>query len=607
MMQRSRGESSPSESAGKSPQLAANGRPILSPLPPTQEVWDCEVAVIGGSLGGIAAASHAMQAGAKTCLIELTPWLGGQISAQGVSALDESHRLLAGDRLSESWQRFKQQISQQAVQLPEWGNLRGDRRVADLNSCWVGQLCFLPQTGATAAQQLLDAAISQAAGSRWATSTAFKGAEFDATGTQITAIYAVRRIPRDPAYVPQGRLSKELTSWYSWGEDEQFRKVSLRIQAPPGKRMLVIDATDTGELVGWANVPHRLGADSRATTREVNAAKITNPACTQAFTYPFVLAIQDDRGGSQKALAQVKSDYSREEHRRSFDLEGFPMFAGKSFFNYRRILSTTRNDPFTGTPAAGDMALVNWNRGNDWGVMNPPLILNPRQLDASGQRQNWRGGISTIALRHGENHALLFAQWLLETQQNPAFPLAFLSGADAPMGTVSGLSMMPYLREGRRIIGRSAYGQKQFSLLESDLRPDMSGARDFSPTAVGFTHYAIDIHGCRDRNWGPSWEANSAPIQENQVQPLQIPLESLIPVGVENLLIGGKAIAASHIANAVTRIHYSEWTIGAAAGTTAGWLVRQAPAHLTPAQIVPNGLMSKLQDYLVSQGLRLQE
>ena len=56
---------------------SANGRPNLAPLPLAEEVWECEVVVIGGTLGGVAAASYAMKSGVTTCTIELTPWLGG--------------------------------------------------------------------------------------------------------------------------------------------------------------------------------------------------------------------------------------------------------------------------------------------------------------------------------------------------------------------------------------------------------------------------------------------------------------------------------------------------------------------------------------------------
>jgi hypothetical protein len=582
----------------------ANGRPQLNLLPTAEAVWECEVVVVGGSLGGVAAAAHAMQSGATTCLIELAPWLGGQISAQAVSAIDESLTMRAEQNFSQSWFKFKDLIEQQPITLPDWTNLPQPQRVADVNRCWVGTLCFPPKAGAMAAEQLLQNSRQQAPGSRWQTSTAFKGAEFDETGTEITAIYAVQRIPQDARYAPQGRLSQEIADWYSWSDSESFSKIPLRLQAPAGKRLIVIDATDTGELVGWADIPHRLGSESRATTGEVNASERDNPACTQAFTYPFAIALHDDQGESLRSLAQVEPEYSREEHRREFALEGFPVFSGRSFFHYRRIVSTTRNDPFTTTPALGDITMVNWNRGNDWTWMNPPLILTDAELDASGQRQNWLGGMSAIALKHAENHALLFAQWLMETQSQPNFPLAYLSGVDAPMGTVSGLSMVPYIREGRRILGRQAYGQEAFMMREADLRLDQAGGRDFNRTAIAITHYDIDIHGCRYRNWEPSWEAGSAPAREFKVRPVVIPLESLIPQGVDNLLIGSKGIAVTHIVNALTRIHHSEWSIGAAAGSTAGWLVTEAQPTLTPAQI-PQQHMPEIQQHFLDQGLRL--
>jgi hypothetical protein len=582
------------------------GWPLPSPLPAAKEVWECEVVVVGGSLGGVAAASHAMKSGAKTCLIEVTPWLGGQISSQGVSAVDESlaMRLLEND--SESWLQFKQLITEQPVKFPAWSKISSPQRVADINSCWVGRLCFPPNAGAAAAEKQLKSSSSKAPGSRWGTSIAFKGADFDSTGKQITAIHAVRRKPLVPNYLPKGRLSQELNDWYSWFNTAEFEKVPLRLQAPAKKRLIVIDATDTGELVGWAGIRHRLGTESRTTTGEINAAPKDNPECTQAFTYPFMLAIRDDRGASRTQLAKIQPGFSKKEHRREYSLEGFPMFTGKSFFNYRRVVSLERNNPFVGSPSPGDMTLVNWNRGNDWNWMNPPLIMSSKQLLTSGQRQNWMGGLSLGALKDGENHALLFSEWLMETQSEPGFPLTHLSGTESMMGTVSGLSMMPYIREGRRILGRKAYGQTQFMIQEADVRNDMSGGRDFRETSVAVAHYSIDLHGCRYRNWQPSNSAQTAPTNEINVRPLHIPLESLIPQRIDNLLIGGKALAVTHIVNSLTRVHYSEWAIGAAAGATAGWVLDQKQPDLTPAAIVPRKLMPKLQQYLSSQGLQIE-
>jgi len=586
--------------------LLPNGRPQLDPLPAAQEVWQCEVVVIGGSLGGVAAASHAMKSGAKTCLIELTPWFGGQISSQGVSAIDESNTMILRDNFAQSWNSFKQLIKQQPVQLPTWYKSNQPLTVKDVNSCWVGRLCFPPKAGEQASRQLLKSSVKYAPGSRWSASVAFKGAEFDSTGKFITAVYAVKRTPHDPNYMPQGRLSQEYNTWYSWSSDEVFEKVPIRLEPPPGKRLMVIDATDTGEFVAWARVPYRVGSESLATTGEIHAPKRDNPDCTQAFTFTFVLAIKDDQGTSRAKLAQHESMFSKQEHRRNFSLIGFPMFEGRSFFKYRRIVSAKGNERFEGTPSPGDMTLINWFHGNNWNLMNPPLVMNEDRLIQTGQFQNWMGGLSVSAFRNGEDRALLFSEWLMETQRktNPKYPLAHLSGKESPMGTLSGLSMMPYFREGRRILGRPAYGQSEFMILERDIKKNMSFGRSFQPTAVGVTHYDVDIQGCMYRNWIQPWEAQSAGTTEDNVKPVVIPLEALIPQGVDNLLIGGKAIAVSHIANGVTRIHQGEWSIGAAAGATAGWILKQNKPNLTPSEIVTNKLMPKLHKYLGSQGLR---
>lgn len=46
----------------------------------------CDIAIIGGSMGGVAAALAALNQGYKVILTEATDWLGGQMTSQGVSA-----------------------------------------------------------------------------------------------------------------------------------------------------------------------------------------------------------------------------------------------------------------------------------------------------------------------------------------------------------------------------------------------------------------------------------------------------------------------------------------------------------------------------------------
>jgi hypothetical protein len=166
--------------------------------------------------------------------------------------------------------------------------------------------------------------------------------------------------------------------------------------------------------------------------------------------------------------------------------------------------------------------------------------------------------------------------------------------------------MYPYIREGRRILGRSAYGQSEFLMREQDIRNDMEGGRNFNATSIGLTHYAIDMHGCRYRNWEPSKAPSSAPANEDKVRPIILPFESLIPQRIDNLLMGGKAMAVSHIVNGATRIHVGEWSAGAAAGAAAAWIVLQDDPSLTPQAILDRGRIGDLQELLKAQGMLVQ-
>jgi NADPH-dependent 2,4-dienoyl-CoA reductase/sulfur reductase-like enzyme len=55
---------------------------------PVRDV-ECDILVVGAGLGGVAAAWATARRGRTVCLLEETDWLGGQITSQGVSALDE--------------------------------------------------------------------------------------------------------------------------------------------------------------------------------------------------------------------------------------------------------------------------------------------------------------------------------------------------------------------------------------------------------------------------------------------------------------------------------------------------------------------------------------
>jgi hypothetical protein len=109
------------------------------------------VLVAGGGMGGVAAALAAARRGCRACLLEETDWLGGQLSAQGVSALDEhAHIETVGGT-----------ASYYALREALRDHYRRGRSAlagrADLNpgDCWVTRLAFEPAVGAQAMLELL--------------------------------------------------------------------------------------------------------------------------------------------------------------------------------------------------------------------------------------------------------------------------------------------------------------------------------------------------------------------------------------------------------------------------------------------------------------------
>lgn len=85
--------------------------------------------------------------------------------------------------------------------------------------------------------------------------------------------------------------------------------------------------------------------------------------------------------------------------------------------------------------------------------------------------------------------------------------------------------------------------------------------------------------------------------------PFRIPLGSLIPERVENLLPAGKNLGTTHITNGCYRLHPVEWNIGESAGALAAYCLN----HNTTPRAVRNtpASLSTFQSTLVAQGIEL--
>src|SRR5690554_4586684 len=71
----------------------------------------CDIFIAGGGLGGIAAAISALKTGCSVIISDQNKWLGGQISSQGVSALDE-HKLMNSFGGTKTYYEFRDRIKE---------------------------------------------------------------------------------------------------------------------------------------------------------------------------------------------------------------------------------------------------------------------------------------------------------------------------------------------------------------------------------------------------------------------------------------------------------------------------------------------------------------
>uniref|UniRef100_UPI0036F29C04 FAD-dependent oxidoreductase n=1 Tax=Trichocoleus desertorum TaxID=1481672 RepID=UPI0036F29C04 len=639
------------------------------PRTPDQTV-SCEVLVAGGGLAGVGTAYEALLAGRTVCMTEITDWVGGQISAQGTSALDERQTQRSLLFYSRGYLELRQRIQR---------HYKGDLNPGD---CWVSESCFLPQDGHRILLDMLQQAAKRGRGTlKWFPATVIK--ELDTTtvgsgvgsGQQIQGAIAIQHRPTSKA-TPLNLLplSQTIEDAYRYENSAQFQKAIVRFvpaQPKPSKsrtnqaqtntpQWYVVDATETGELVGLADVPYRLGIDPRSYLEPSSSSATGDPYCTQGFTYTF--AMQATEQPQQHAQPPFYPNYAGYYSYELTRLASFPLvFTYRRIWNQNPASQEAKTQLNTGVITPGDISMQNWTWGNDYrpGTATDNFIYTREQLASTGQLQpgGWMGGLRAQSLQKAEELSQGYFHWLVagttDSQlgagvKQPQPNHRYLAGFDSPMGTAHGLSKYPYIREGRRIIGRPSWGQSQgFTVWEVDisrldyfkdeyyrqtlpsqmyrgLQATLAGLEATSfvggklpadkitrrtrstiyPDAVGIGHYAIDFHPCMTQS-SPERPGNTEREGERRgagsAYPFQVPLRAMIPQKIDNMLVAGKSIATSHIAAAAYRVHSFEWSSGAAAGTTAAFALEQgiAPYQLVDQLPSPEPQLERLQQRLI--------
>jgi len=436
-------------------------------------VEDCEVLIVGGGVAGTAAAYEALLAGRIVCMTEITDWVGGQITAQGTSALDEAKKQRNLWFFPQGYSEFRKRIEQ------TYGKLNpGD--------CWVSVSCFIPKTAQKILVAMLDEAAQKGNGKlKWFPNTVIKKLEMSADRQLIEGAIAIQHRPApNSAALNTEPLSAIIEDAYRYENSSRLHKQVIKFKPATKDRTkaqtraqtnnwFVIDSTETGEIIALADVPYRLGIDPRSHLNPSSPVTVNDPYCTQGFTYTFAME------QTAEPQPQTKPPFY-DRYLPYYGSDPKPNLANFDvIFTYRRIWSaitegsnSQKKNAFGVSPMkAGDISMQNWVWGNDYrpGTAKDNLIYTREQLQRSGQLEphGWMGGLRTETLKSGEEIALGFYYWLVagttDSQQKTNWKKPFpnhrlLTGLNSPMGTMHGLSKYPYIRESRRIIGRPAYG-----------------------------------------------------------------------------------------------------------------------------------------------------
>lgn len=215
-------------------------------------------------------------------------------------------------------------------------------------------------------------------------------------------------------------------------------------------------------------------------------------------------------------------------------------FTAEQIWTYRRVKAAAD------ALGAGDVSLQNFDPQDE-----PKYLFLP--LSNVVFDGDWAGGIDYDALRAGESRSYAYF-WFFRDQLKKSFPNMTFCMSNVQSGTNYGLSKMPYLRDSRR----SKRGIGGFRLSKQML----AAATQF-PDNIGIGIYPVDHHNAACKFAFPNYTHNAT------IQPYYIPFRALTVNDIPNLMVAGKTMAMTWLANAPTRLHPEEWVTGEAAGTAA--------------------------------------
>ena len=529
---------------------------LVEAQPHPNAIPTCDVLVVGGGLGGVAAAEALAGRGVSVILTEPTAMLGGQLTAQGVACPDENSYIEKEPGVgTRTYRELRERLRAKYAAMP--GIKPG--RAQNVGQCWVSRLSGEPKVWEEVIREQL-APLHGAGGIR-----------------QILTRNQLVRVQR---YAHSGR--------YHFADFVNLDTGRItRVAAH-----YLLDATEMGDGIAAAGLPWTVGQESQSDHQESAAPEREQLDWVQSFTYCFAVRWQPQGPHATvpkpaeyeyfKSLGEytLGYDYSDDRGRVYYQVFSKVPGGGGPFWTYRRLIAASSF--INSVKHSQDLALINW-RGNDFHEENPigkPLIDQLR------------------ILQRGKAFAQGFLYWLQtecpRDDGGTGYPEMQLD-LEA-MGSSDGYALHPYIRESRRM--QSIFTLSQNHLAPDPSKPSKKWGEEF-PDTVGIALYAMDIHPAKGEK----------PFLSRSL-PYHLPLGSFIaPAGPTNVLPAAKNFGATRLALSSARMHPTEWLVGEVAGHLAAFClkhdlhprsVRADPARLAEfqAELVAAGIPIRWRDII---------
>lgn len=510
-----------------------------------------DVIIIGGGTGGVAAALAAAKMGKKVIMTEETKWIGGQLTGQAVPP--DEHPWIEQFGCTASYRQFRDGVRD--YYRNHYPLTPEARKIRNLNpgNGWVSRLCHEPKVALAVLHEML--------------------APFVSSGrVEILQKHKIQSAETDGDHVKSVNIKNLET-----GNDIQLTGAYF------------LDASECGDLLPLADIEYVTGAEAKADTGEPSALDVADPLDMQAISVCFAL---DYLEGEDHTIEKPRDYDFWKEYKPDFwpdkllswthpfpeDLQSWTrdLFYqdGKriidSLWLFRRIIDKNN---FEKGAYESDIIMVNWP-----------------QIDY------WLGPVFEVSEEEGRKHiegakqlSLSFLYWMQTEAPGPDGGRGYpgLRLRNDIVDTEDGMAE-PYIRESRRI-------KAEFTVVEQHVSPEFQpGVKgEHFEDSIGVGSYRIDLHpSTGNRNY-----------LDVPSLPFQIPLGSLIPKRVKNVLAAAKNIGTTHITSGCYRLHPVEWNVGEAAGYLAAYCVEK---NLQPTEVRNNQEELKaFQQLLVEQGVEL--